>query len=279
MISRCRTSGVKKKVRAINIAIHGIKHPITGLFQIALRQPPYTIKLASGKEIEVKSGRAEVMNEIMKEQLSVDGNKHFVYRHQRINYSIAGYNSPETMFSTFIFEDWSWLNVKGKIVVDIGGYIGDTAIYFISRGALKVISIEPFPWSCKLAIENIRINNLSDRVEIINAVVGQKDSFVTIDPNYENSNVSTVIASDAGVKVPIVELATIVEKYGIKNGSLKVNCEGCEYELFENSTIDTIRSFSDIQIHYHNSPTLLVRRLNGAGFLVRCGEYVYAKRK
>lgn len=270
---------LRRKLRTVNIIMQGIKHPFTGLVQIALRPPPYNITLSSGKVVKVKLARGEIINEIMKERLCIGGNNHFVYNHDGRHYSIGGYNSPATIFSTFIYEDWSWLNVRGKIVVDIGGYIGDTAIYFISRGALKVIAFEAFPWSCRLAIENIRMNNLAGSVEIVNAAVGQKDASVIIDPNYENDNTSTVLTSDMGIKVRVVTLATIVEKYGIENGSLKVNCEGCEYEVFDNSSIDTIRRFSDIQIHYHGSPEPLISKLRKAGFLVRYGEYIYATRK
>jgi 23S rRNA G2069 N7-methylase RlmK/C1962 C5-methylase RlmI len=39
-----------------------------------------------------------------------------------------------------IFEYGGWyedLNVKGKVVIDVGAYIGDSAIYFALRGAKK----------------------------------------------------------------------------------------------------------------------------------------------
>lgn len=51
----------------------------------------------------------------------------------------------------FLSNIYKHLPVEGKTFVDIGANIGDSSIYFASRGAEKVISIEPFPKNYELA--------------------------------------------------------------------------------------------------------------------------------
>ena len=46
--------------------------------------------------------------------------------------------------TVFLYEEYQTLPVKDRIVIDIGGSIGDTAIYFALKGAKKVIALEPF---------------------------------------------------------------------------------------------------------------------------------------
>jgi len=47
------------------------------------------------------------------------------------------------------------VDVKNKSVVDIGAFVGDTAIYFAIKGAEKVIAIEPHPGAYEELAENI----------------------------------------------------------------------------------------------------------------------------
>jgi FkbM family methyltransferase len=61
------------------------------------------------------------------------------------------------------------LDVEGKVVVDIGAFIGDSSIYFALRGAKKVIAVESHPETYKKMVENIRLNDLEDVIIPVNA--------------------------------------------------------------------------------------------------------------
>jgi len=61
--------------------------------------------------------------------------------------------------------------LKGKDVIDVGASIGDSALYVILRGARKVIAVEPLPNVAKCAEENLRLNNVADKVKIVNAAL------------------------------------------------------------------------------------------------------------
>ncbi|MFP3167289.1 MAG: FkbM family methyltransferase [Candidatus Nanopusillus sp.] len=68
-----------------------------------------------------------------------------------------------TILQIFEREDHKFLNVKDKNVLDIGAFVGDSAIYFILKGAKKVYSIKPHPESYKEMLENIKLNNMEDK--------------------------------------------------------------------------------------------------------------------
>lgn len=47
--------------------------------------------------------------------------------------------------------DWT----LGRVVIDIGVFIGDSSIYFALRGAKRVIAVEPHSEAYKKTVENI----------------------------------------------------------------------------------------------------------------------------
>ena len=62
-----------------------------------------------------------------------------------------------SIYDTFIREDYKFLNVKDKNVLDIGAFIGDSPIYFILKGAKKVYAIEPHPDAYNEMLEKYKI--------------------------------------------------------------------------------------------------------------------------
>ena len=42
---------------------------------------------------------------------------------------------------------WGWLDVEGKVVLDVGADYGSTADFFLQRGAARVIAVEGDPRS------------------------------------------------------------------------------------------------------------------------------------
>jgi hypothetical protein len=67
-----------------------------------------------------------------------------------------------SMLSKKYYETWYWdVDVKDKVVVDIGAYIGDSALFFASRGAKIVYAYEPSKELCEIAMENcLKYNNV-----------------------------------------------------------------------------------------------------------------------
>lgn len=127
-------------------------------------------------------------------------------------------------------------NVVGKKVVDIGSSVGDTAMYFVLKGATEVYGVESEQNLIDLAIPTITLNQMSDRIHI------------------EKSGLT---------------LKEILSKHKIKSGvTLKMDCEGCEYQMIAESDTETLRKFDSILMEYHNYPTIIEERLEEAGFII-----------
>jgi len=73
------------------------------------------------------------------------------------------------ILGVFDYGMYKSLSVKDRVVVDVGAFVGDSAIYFALKGARKVIVIEPHPGAYKEMLDNIRLNNLENIIVPINA--------------------------------------------------------------------------------------------------------------
>lgn len=172
--------------------------------------------------------------------------------------------------AVFGLEDYNFLSVEGKIVIDVGANVGDSALYFALNNATKVIALEPYPYSYNSALKNVKLNNLEDKISILNAGYG-KEGVVKIDSDFKNTISSDLKISDKGTEVQILSLKKILKDNNIDDAILKMDCEGCEYNLI-NEDNDTLRKFKMMQIEYHYGYEKLKTKLEGAGFTVTYTE-------
>jgi Methyltransferase FkbM domain len=152
----------------------------------------------------------------------------------------------------FKMNEYSFLPVREKEVIDIGANIGDSSIYFANRGAKNVIAVEPDKISYDYAAKNIAINGFSENIKLILAACGSEDIFVS-----ENEQ-------------QFLTLKTLVKKYCSCPQILKIDCEGCEYDLILNASSEDLRTFTHIQIEYHSGYQDLKLKLEQYGFEVTC---------
>jgi hypothetical protein len=139
----------------------------------------------------------------------------------------------------FVMKVYGDLDLKGRSVIDIGASIGDSAIYFSSLGASKVYGFEMESELCEVAEENIKRNNLTDKVQVFN----QQATAKLID--------------------------TFILQNVLKNILMKIDCEGCEYEIVYNMSDESFQCLNDIIMEYHGSAKPIVRKLSAMGFRTR----------
>jgi FkbM family methyltransferase len=160
------------------------------------------------------------------------------------------YTPPLFNIEQFIDKPYRCLNVRGKDVVDIGAFNGDSAIYFSLNGARKIYAFEPYPFAFNTAVENIRLNKLYN-IEIYNEAVGGEDGYVFLDESYRSHSKSMLRDARAGRKVTVNSLCSLVRRFNLKDAALKIDCEGCEYQAVSNSDGATLNAFSEIILEYH----------------------------
>lgn len=186
----------------------------------------------------------------------------------------AGKLSPNFLSEVFGWEAYKPFlgdfDIKNKLVVDIGAAIGDTAIYFAIQGAKSVYAFEPLSELYQLAKENIRINKLEDICQVFNAGVG-KEKMVDFlnDMNFEYMYGNEIKEYKNDREIQIVALQDIVKELKISNALLKIDCEGCEYEIILNTPDKFLRCFDCILMEYHYGFENLKSKLERANFRVK----------
>jgi FkbM family methyltransferase len=169
-----------------------------------------------------------------------------------------------SMVEVFVDEEWGFLSVNGRTVIDVGAFVGDSAIYFALRGAEKVIAIEPHPGAYQELLENIRLNNMEDKIIPINAGLASRMGWIKISHNVDvNSTASTLYKIDNFGDVMTVTLGEITNKNSIPNNAvLKMDCEGCEYDVILND-YEHVKLFSEVILEYHGDLMPLLNIMKG----------------
>ena len=65
------------------------------------------------------------------------------------------------------------------------------------------------------------------------------DGTITVGEEYHDTG-SVLVESKHGKKIPIYSLKSLIEEYNLKFPLLKIDCEGCEYNLL-NEADDVIK--------------------------------------
>ncbi len=161
--------------------------------------------------------------------LIIMGKYRFEFKNRWVQKFTLGY-----LHENFTKGQYSQLNVKNKTVIDIGSCMGDTAVYFISRGARRVIGYEPDKQFYEASVRNIELNGLRKRISVLNIPGSLKDAIRKLGKN--------------------------------EHAVLKMDCEGCEYTLINRKELDILKRFDEMIIEYHHGYERLLPVLHAAGF-------------
>jgi len=140
--------------------------------------------------------------------------------------------------------------LRGRDVIDVGANVGDTALYFILHGARKVIAVEPLPNVAKCAEENLRLNDVADKVKIVNAALGSEPMSVPCDQAVYSSGGFSTLKGGGPCKVPGVTLGDLLNMVDDPY-LLKIDCEGCEAQVILGPERERLRAFEHIIFETH----------------------------
>jgi FkbM family methyltransferase len=118
-------------------------------------------------------------------------------------------------------------NYNGKTVLDIGGFCGETAAYFSSKKAKKVIVYEPFKEHYHYIRTNAKLNNVN--IEFHEAGIAEVDGSTLI--NYDDEGLSFSPNQKGGKQTTIrtENVAAVIRQS--KADVAKIDCEGAEMSL------------------------------------------------
>ena len=158
------------------------------------------------------------------------------------------------------------IDYSNRHVIDIGGNIGDTPLFFAKSGA-EVISFEPVKHLHDIAVENVKLNNdLEKRIILVNKGIGGKRGILSID----SSSVVEYVGGDSHI-MEIITFDDLFEEYEFSPDILKMDCEGCEFEIILNNDLSM---FQEIILEHHQQiankdHTLLIKELKKQGFNIK----------
>jgi len=162
-------------------------------------------------------------------------------------------------------EDYKILKPENEIVVDIGANIGDSSIYFALNRAKHVIALEPYPSTFNLAVQNIKVNNLNDKITILNSGYGKASEKVKVDEKMRDTLGKILISSNEGKEVRLYSLEMLINEFDIKEAVLKMDCEGCEYTILNEDDV-VLKKFKRIVLEFHYGYKNIESKLKHAGF-------------
>lgn len=131
----------------------------------------------------------------------------------------------------------------GDIVIDIGANIGAVSIFLAKKYPdITIYAFEAHPVNYENLLRNIKTNNITNIMPFSYAVYSVDDHLIDIRLNPTNTGSTNSFVDHETyleiVKVPTITLDTILKKHNInKIKFLKVDCEGAEFEIFENSKL------------------------------------------
>ena len=168
----------------------------------------------------------------------------------------AGYFLPINHFEISVFwhkhslkhlDSATLAKMRGKDFIDVGGFIGDSAIVFEREFCDKnIYSFEPTRANFELMKRTIELNN-AKRIIPLNLGLGSEKSQMQISILGSGSS----IALDCGGEKESVEITTLdsfVKERQIEVGFIKVDVEGFEMEFLKGAK-ETIR---------HQKPAMLI---------------------
>lgn len=165
----------------------------------------------------------------------------------------------------FLFGEYDSLPVAGKSVVDIGAHWADSAIYFVTRGAREVLAYEASPSAYRRGEENVHDNGMEGLIHSQLASCGCESGRIRVPDDGMTPGTWQAVSAPGGSWVDRTTLPEIASNLSGSHASLKVDCEGCEYDLFScpSSALDP---FDEVVVEYHRGPSPIVAALRGAGF-------------
>jgi FkbM family methyltransferase len=150
---------------------------------------------------------------------------------------------------------------EGDVFLDIGANVGSVSIMMAKKYPfLKIYSYEAHPVNYNNLVKNINENKVYNITAFNKAVSSKDDDFIEISMNLDNTGASNAYTDPKKypdlytepVKVPTISLDKIIQTHAIDSLKyLKMDCEGAEFDILENSELFKTIPIESIGIEIH----------------------------
>ena len=152
---------------------------------------------------------------------------------------------------------------SNKVVLDVGGFIGETAAFFSAWGAAKVIIYEPVAINHEFIRTNIALNCIN--AELHEEGIGEKDGYAMI--HYDTVGIGFGL-NDKGaheMKIKIRSIRRVIDESGADIA--KFDCEGAERSLISVPS-EILRKIGlyIIEVHTPEIKKAIIDKFKSSGF-------------
>lgn len=151
--------------------------------------------------------------------------------------------------------DYGSPSADARVILDVGANIGSFS-FLAARSAphARVFAFEPDATARSVLARTIADNRLNDRVALSDAGVAAEDGTRVLRLSSSTAFNSLYGDTNAGssVSIPCVSLESVFSTHEIDRVDLlKIDCEGCEYEVFGHASQDVMDRINEIRMEYH----------------------------
>lgn len=162
---------------------------------------------------------------------------------------------PSVLYYKHNIDNLKTLNkIKNKAIIDVGAFIGDSAIVLQNYTNNNVYSFEPTNKNFSLLLKTIELNH-SKRIIPQKYALGSKNEEIEIYLQGSASSINRKLVENPEIeKIKVITLDNFVRDNNIEVGLIKVDIEGFEQEFLKGA-LDTIKSQKPILLIsiYHNA--------------------------
>jgi FkbM family methyltransferase len=253
---------VKGLIRTVSI----VKNPFA-ILNMKLRKKVVKVTFSDGSTFQLNwpqfrsfRDNYEIVKKYRLQQINNETFKITTDNYQLIGSFILMYILDE--IETGVYE----YNYKDKIVLDVGGFEGESAVFFWSRGAKKIVIYEPVVEHHRFIYENIGLNNVNAEVHSVG--IGDKDDEITV--VYDKADNCFGLEMEKAqnkMSIKIKDISKVIVESGADVA--KFDCEGAEISLVSVPN-ETLRKLEYVIVEAH-TPRIrqqLVEKFKSSGFVV-----------
>lgn len=192
-------------------------------------------------------------------------------------------------YDTALFDDFLNGTMKGKVVFDVGGFVGCDSLLFSKfvENTGRVLTFEPNPWNRNRILRNLSMNaDLSERIELFPYALGDSNTTtkMTLSWSIDNGHSSTSRLSNCHTvlrridlpdsfydeDVEVMTLDSFVEENGVVPDVIKIDIEGAEFLMLQGA-VSTLKRYNPvlyIELHTQLVSMQCARFLSELGYSV-----------
>lgn len=151
----------------------------------------------------------------------------------------------------------------GKVVLDVGGFQGESAVLFSRMGASKVIIYEPVVAHHRFIRENVSLNHIN--AEIHEEGIGTEDGAKTISYDKTDETFGFPAKGKNEMTIKIRAVARVIAESGASVA--KFDCEGAEESLIHvpSKILKRIELYI-IEVHSPETKWAIIKKFKASGF-------------